>query len=413
MIDKFYSNAKKINYLRSGPLGEHIDNFSKSLLNKGYSNQNLVVKIRAVGRLSNWMSFHNLGIENFSEKIITKFLEDSHLARNGLKVQSCALGQFLDFLRSKEVLTAAKPKHIDTRQPIEKEFSDYLVYDRGISKEAIRYQLLIAHRFLKTRFGTDRFDCDQLCASDVIQFTLNNAYKYKLRSSQTMLSALKCFLRFLYMRGKTPTNLTGCIHRVANWRLSSLPTFLESEQVEKLLACVDQSTRIGIRDYAILLLLVRLGLRGGEVVNLTLEDIDWDAGSIIVRGKSDWHNPLPLTEDVGESIAKYLRYSRPKCSCRQVFIRYFAPYKKLANSSAITSLVNKYLKKADLNPARKGAHLLRYSFATRMIQQGNTLSEIGGILGHQFHSSTEIYAKVAIPSLRELAKPWPGKFDHD
>ena len=144
------------------------------------------------------------------------------------------------------------------------------------------------------------------------------------------------------------------------------------------------------------------------MVELRLEDVDWEAGTITVRGKSSCHNKLPLPWDVGEAMVQYLRCGRPRCSCRHVFLRAIAPYGRLRTSSAITSLVKHYLVRVGLSPAKKGAHVLRHSLATNMIQGGSTLAEIGDILGHQFHSSTEIYAKVALNALQRLAQPWPG-----
>ncbi len=203
-------------------------------------------------------------------------------------------------------------------------------------------------------------------------------------------------------------DLAGCVFRVANWHLAGLPNYLESKQVEQLLHGVDRATPSGRRDYAILVLLARLGLRGGEVVNLCLKDIDWEAGTITVQGKSNRHNCLPLPQDVGEAIVEYLRHGRPEYSSRRVFVRATAPNGDLITSGAITGIVRKYILKTGLHPARKGAHVLRHSLATRMIRGGNTLDEIGDILGHQFRTSTEIYAKVATTALRKLARPWPG-----
>jgi site-specific recombinase XerD len=408
MIEQFYSRSKTIVRLRSGLFGRHIDGFAESLSKQGYSSNVIVVKIRAAGMLGRWLSQKQHKLGTLDEQQVLEFLEYCSRNQQIPDILPATLNQLLHYLREAGVVPLAKPICTDTREPIEKEFEEYLTNERGLLAPAIRYQQLIAKRFLIERFGTSPFDCGRLCADDVAQFTLRHVYTYKLRSAQTMLSALRGFLRFLYIGGKTPNDLTGCVHRVTNWHLAGLPKFLESRQVEQLLKSVKQTARSGLRDYAILLLLARLGLRGGEVVKLELEDIDWVEGTVIVRGKGRWSNCLPIPQDVGEAIVKYLRYVRPKCSCRKVFIRALAPYEGLLSSSAITAIVKRHLNKAGLHPAKKGAHVLRHSLATRMIQGGNTLDEIGDILGHQFHSSTEIYAKVAITALRALAQPWPG-----
>ena len=408
MINKVYSSAKLITRLRSGPLGEHIDGFAETLYKEGYSLHVLKGKFQIVVMLGSWLSQQQIDIAAIDEQCIAEFLDHCSRRRQLGNLYTGTLDQLLTYLRKKGVLPAAVHVDVDTRQPIERNFSDYLAYERGLSAPVIKYQLLIARRFLTERFGNSSFDCSRLCAADVTQFTLRHVNTHKLRSAQTMLLALRGFLRYLHMQGETPNDLTGCIFRVTNWRLAGLPKFLEPRQVEQLLKSVDQTARSGLRDYAILLLLARLGLRGGEVIKMELEDIDWDAGTITVRGKSGCHNRLPIPQDVGEAIVKYLRYGRPKFSSRKVFIRASAPYHRLLSSSAITSIVKKHLKKAGLHSAKKGAHVLRHSLATRMIRGGNTLDEIGDILGHQFHSSTEIYAKVAITALRALAQPWPG-----
>lgn len=408
MIEQFYSGSKTIVGLRSGLLGRHIDGFAVSLSKQGYSSNVIAVKIRAAGMLGKWLSQKQRKLETLDEQQVLEFLEYCSRNKQIPDALPATCNQLLHYLREVGVVPLAKRICTDTREPIEKAFEDYLINERGLLAPAIRYQILIAKRFLTERFGTNPFDCSRLCADDVTQFTLRHVYTYKLRTAQTMLSALRGFLRFLHLRGETRSNLIGCVHRVTNWHLAGLPKFLESREVEQLLESVDQTARSGLRDYAILLLLARLGLRGGEVVTLELEDIDWVEGTIVVRGKGGWANRLPIPQDVGEAIVKYLRYVRPRCSCRKVFIRAVAPYQGLLSTSAITTIVKKHLNKADLHPAKKGAHVLRHSLATRMIRGGNTLDEIGDILGHRFHSSTEIYAKVAITALRALAQPWPG-----
>ena len=194
---------------------------------------------------------------------------------------------------------------------------------------------------------------------------------------------------------------------VVKAKLASLPTYLSAAQVQKVLDGCDRATAMGRRDYAILLLLARLGLRAAEVVHMMLEDIDWDAGELVIRGKSRREDRLPLPEDVGKALAEYLRDGRPRCSSRRVFIRLSAPHQGFSSSVAICDVVRRALSRAGLNPAFKGAHLLRHSLATRMLRGGASMAEIGQILRHRLASTTEIYAKVDLTALRALAEPWP------
>ena len=410
MIEQLYSRPGTITRMRSSPLGKHIDGFADWLSKQGYTPNVNREKIRAVSSLGWWLHTQHIDLSALEERTIDEFMEYSCQRRRLSDAQSAALRQLLCYLRKVGVVSGTVPRKNEYKyRAIEKEFANYLANERGVSEPVIKQQLFVARRFLIERFGTGPFRCDRLSASDVTQFTQRHVHEYKLRTAQTMLSALRSFLRFLYVQGKTSNDLTGCIFRVANWRLSGLPSYLETKQVEHLLQSVDQTTRSGLRDYAILLLLARLGIRGGEIVNLELDDIDWEAGTITIKGKSKWHNRLPIPQDVGEAMVKYLRYGRPRYPSRRVFLRAVAPYRELRSSSAITAIVRGHLARAGLHPSKKGPHLLRHSLATKMIREGNTLDEIGGILGHQFHSSTEIYAKVAIKALRALAQTWPGE----
>ena len=409
MIDQLFSTPETIVRLRAGPLGKYVDGFAEELSAQGYSPSTVRQKIRWVGRLNQWLGEKQVDTADLDEERVAEFLACRRATPDSQNPDAVTFRQLLYSLRSAGLVPEASSRGSEhQRHPVLDEFARYLAEERGLGAGARRYQLLIADRFLGERFGAKPIDCRLLSANDVSAFTLRHTPSYTLRTAQTMLSALRGFLRFLVQRGHTPTNLTGCVFRVAVWRLSGLPKFLKPDQVERLLESIDRATSTGLRDYAILLLLARLGLRGGEVVELKLEDVDWDAGTITVRGKSNRHNRLPLPWDVGEAIVQYLRVGRPQCSSRHVFLRAIAPRGSLQSSSAITSLVKHHLQRAGLDPAKRGAHVLRHSLATRMIQGGNTLAEIGEILGHQFHSSTEIYAKVALNALRELAQPWPG-----
>ncbi|MCH7565905.1 MAG: tyrosine-type recombinase/integrase, partial [Gemmatimonadetes bacterium] len=183
--------------------------------------------------------------------------------------------------------------------------------------------------------------------------------------------------------------------------------YLSVEEIEDLLDACDQSTRTGRRDYAILVLLARLGLRAGEVVALELDDIDWRAGEIVVRGKGLLHDRLPLPPEVGEALAAYLRWHRPPVSTRRVFVRMRAPLRGFAGPSTVSTIVRRALDRAGLNPPLKGAHLLRHSLATGMLRSGASMAEIGEILRHRSPNTTEIYAKIDFVGLRPLAQPWP------
>lgn len=191
-------------------------------------------------------------------------------------------------------------------------------------------------------------------------------------------------------------------------RRPKLPWYLEAQEVEKVLESCDRRRKMGKRDYAILLLLARLGLRAGEVAHLTLDEIDWRAGELLIRGKGTRVDRLPLPHEVGEALADYLQKGRPACSSRCLFIKCKAPLEGFARRGSISCVVGAALRRAHLNPPHKGAHILRHSLATGMLRNGASLGEIGQVLRHQQPQTTEIYAKVDFNALRTLALPWPG-----
>jgi site-specific recombinase XerD len=219
---------------------------------------------------------------------------------------------------------------------------------------------------------------------------------------------LRSFLRYLRQRGQIATDLAGAVPAIACWSLSGLPKFLPADQVKQVLACCDRTTPVGKRNYAILLLLARLGLRAGEIVALALDDIDWENGDILVRGKGQRLARLPLPSDVGEALVEYLRDVRPAGRTRRLFLRIRAPLRGLASSVSVDCIVARALKRAGLAPPLKGAHLLRHSLATDLLRQGASLAEIGQLLRHSQPNTTQIYAKVDIEALRGIAVAWPA-----
>ena len=223
-----------------------------------------------------------------------------------------------------------------------------------------------------------------------------------------MTSAFRSFFRFLFQHGELRLDLAPSVPTVADWRLSAIPKYITPAEVARVLGSCDRQTAIGRRDYAILLLLARLGLRAGEIVALRLDDIDWRSGEILIRGKGFLHDRMPLPVDAGQALASYLRHDRPSCKTRSVFICMRAPQRRFARAATVSTIVKRALARAGLHPGFKGAHLLRHSLATSMIRSGASMGEIGEILRHRRPSTTEIYAKLDFEGLRSLAQPWPG-----
>jgi integrase/recombinase XerD len=391
----------------TGPLGSHIGGFAILLGREGYARQTVRAKCALVADLSRWLEVHGLSVDTLDEGRLAQFHEHRHdKRRRGDVFTSQQLrGYLYDIGCIQAPALKVELGPVDERIG---EFERFLRSERGLSPATLINYLPMARRFLVDRFGDSALHFDELRATDIHRYIVCHARSGSLGGAKLLVTALRSFLRFLHQRGAIATDLAAAVPGVASWRLSHLPKTLPPEQVRRLLASCDRGTPTGQRDYAILLLLARLGLRAGEVVAMTLDDLDWECGEIVVRGKGQRLTRLPLPTDVGAALADYLRHVRPTCSTRRVFIRMFAPYRGLASPVAICCVVRRALKRAGLNPESKGAHLLRHSLATDLLRRGASLVEIGQLLRHSQPNTTQIYAKVDIAALRAIALPWPG-----
>ena len=252
-------------------------------------------------------------------------------------------------------------------------------------------------------------DLGKISQEEVIRYIERHAQDWSPGTGKAMCWSLRAFLRYLHHQGLNPRALADCVPSMRRWKLASLPTFLPAAQVQKALDGCDRATSMGRRDYAILMMLAELGLRAGEVATLTLDDIDWRAGEMLVRAKGRQRARMPIPPDVGTAIVAYLRNGRPKSSCRKLFIRTLAPHVGFASASAITMVAKTALVRVGIEGcAHRGAHIFRHSLATELLRSGATLTEIGQLLRHESHDTTRIYAKVDIEALRTLSLPWPG-----
>jgi len=247
-----------------------------------------------------------------------------------------------------------------------------------------------------------------LSAGDVVRFVQRQAPRLHLKGAKMLTTALRSFLHYARYRGDIARDLSTAVPTVANWSMSSIPRAIPADAVRQLLASINRRTAMGRRDYAILLLLARLGLRGIEVIRLMLEDIDWKAGSLSIQGKGGRRTTLPLPTDVGAAIAAYLRQGRPRSNSRRLFLRMQAPFRGFIKG-AIGMLVRNALLRAGIKTSpTRGAHQFRHALATEMLRHGASLAEIGEVLSHRNPETSMIYTKVDLDSLRPLALPWPG-----
>lgn len=281
-------------------------------------------------------------------------------------------------------------------------YRDYLTVERGLNPGTIEDYARVVSRFLAALTGRD---LAELTAAEVSEFMTSQCGQVSTRGAERLATGLRSFLGFALVEGLIKVPLTGAVPSVARWSGATLPRGLTSKQVAGLMASCDRRRGIGRRDYAILVLLVRLGLRAAEVAALRLDDIDWRAGEIVVRGKGRTEERLPLPPDVGAAIAAYLRRSRPRRPEREVFLRVCAPIRGLA-PQGVAEVVRAASERAGLGSF--GSHRLRHTAGTQMLRAGASLPEVAQVLRHRTIATTTIYAKVDHLALRELAAPWPG-----
>jgi len=375
MLESFFQNPVSAKGLPES-LVLQLKGFIKSRMEEGYADQTVRAKLQLLTKLGQWLGRNRLSITNLDEQLVGAFLKHRKRVQLGnLKT----LQQFLNHLRKSGVVRDREM--VPDQSPMAEllnRYEEYLRSERGLVTITIRDYKSSVRKFLVERFRKGQL-LKELKLSDISDFILQHGRSMGVRRAQLMTTALRSFFRFLFQRGELATNLAASVPTVANWRLSTLPKYRSTEEVKRVLKTCNRRTATGRRDYAILLLLARLGLRAGEVIALQLDDINWRAGEILVRGKGLVHDRMPLPADVGQALASYLRRDRPACQTRQVFVRIRAPRRGFAGPSALTTIVYRAFARADLHPPFKGAHSLRHyvEFLTMSSDIGQRPAHVG------------------------------------
>lgn len=408
-IDRYYTNPKTLRRMREGPLAGYIDLFADRLHKEGHCRQSAWRNLHVVSDFSHWMARNGVPVVELDEQIVERYKRLSARYRSLLASDRPALLRFLSVLRDTGVIAHQCPKVVDSGEQIECDFERYLIEQCGLTRvSTIRHKPTVL-QFLREQCGDGDRPVSLLTPADVIAFVERHAEDHSTRSAQMMCWSLRSFLRYLHYRGEISTDLTGSVPTIRRCSHASLPSFVHPDVIEQVLSTCDRRSSIGRRNYAVLMLLARLGLRANEIRTLCLEDIDWRSGQLTVQGKGRRIALMPLPVDAGGAIADYLRNGRPESDSRQVFLRHVAPNNGFASSSAISYLAKDALTRAGVaGIAHKGAHVFRHSLATHLLGAGASLTEIGQVLRHQRHDTTRTYAKVDLRSLRGIALPWPG-----
>jgi len=392
----------------TGPLQPYAAGFGEELARLGYTKHSASYQLQLLAHLSRWLSSEGLNISELTSAITEEFLAARRAAGYHLWLSPKALAPMLSYLRALGAVPLAPVPVLSPAEALLAQYQAYLTSQRGVTAESARGYGYVLRPFLHRHQSADgALDLGGLTPGDVTSFVVSHVPRLRRGSAKLTVSALRSLLQYLHVQGIIPETLAMAVPSVARWRLAGLPKALESEHVNRLLASCNQDTLVGRRDFAILTMLARLGLRAGEIARLTLEDIDWRRGEIAVRGKGNRHERLPLPVDVGSAVAAYLRHGRPVEDSRQLFLRVRAPHRGLS-SSGVTQVVFDAARRANL-ALPMAAHRLRHTAATQMLRAGASLAEVGQVLRHRSPVSTAIYAKVDRERLRTVARPWPSE----
>jgi site-specific recombinase XerD len=388
-----------------GPLSVYAAGFREELVLLGYSAGAAAEHVRLLGDLSAWLAREHVAAGGLTAGQMARFLGGR--TRRGHRGLTTAAGAapLLEYLIVLGVVPA--PARVVPGGPagaLLERYRRYLVSQRGLSDREVARHLAVARLFAESS-GSGELDWAAVTAGDVTRFVVQQCSARSRPAACKLVSELRSLLRFAQMEGWTAAALSQAVPPVAAWSASSLPRWVAPEQVAALLAGCDRQTAPGRRDFAILVLLARLGLRAGEVAAMQLGDIDWRAGEAVVHGKGRREEKLPLPQDVGEALTDYLQHGRPRAASRSVFLRVRAPLRGLT-PQGVSCVVYGASQRAGLRPI--GAHRLRHTAATEMLRAGASLTEVGQVLRQRAAGTTAIYAKVDHNALRALARPWPG-----
>ena len=410
MLEKYFSAPKTLRRLRGGISGPHIDAFADDLERDGYAPASAVRYIRAAAHLGCFAQRKGVVLSDIDSNTIDSF--DRHLShcrcphfkrakigyhsRFGVKL-------FHQHLIGCGICPTEPVPEVRAVPVLVTAFCDWFRTHRGVKEPTLRHYARGATDLLRT-LGED---VGQWKGQALRSFLLERASQCGTSTTQSLITSLRAFLRFLNFRGELHNDLALAIPAVAHWRLARLPRCLSAEEVDRLIAACKGTDSGQLRDRAILLMLARLGLRSGDVARLRLTDIDWSSGTLQVTGKGRYQVRLPLPQDVGDALLRYLECRPASLDTDHVFIRSIAPCRPFASGDGVSSVVKHALKRANIESPAKGAHLLRHTAATEMLRNGVPLDQAGLVLRHRSIDMTAYYAKADVALLKQIAQPWP------
>jgi site-specific recombinase XerD len=389
----------------------YLEDFATELVASGYAVMSARDYVRSAAHLGRWMDADGIDLDQLTDELIARFArhecECSGASRHHRRPSQryvARVERFVRHLKSRGVVSAGtegRPRALPT--PLVG-FRAWMTSHRGATQRTIDHYEDRIERMLPA-LGSDPACYD---AGLVRQALLREVRDRSCTYAKSFVTALRAFLRFLVAQGRCRPYLDRAVPTIREWKLSALPRYLEADDVDRVIASCDLSKPHGVRDRAVLLLLARLGLRAGDIVAMRPDDLDWEAGTVRVRGKGHKEVRLPLPQDAGEALAEYLVSARPSSHHERVFLCANAPVRPFATSAVVSTIVRFAIERAGItDPPSKGAHLLRHSAATAMLRSGASLDAIATVLRHESSDMTAYYAKVDLELLQLVAQPWP------
>jgi site-specific recombinase XerD len=391
MMREFFKSPFRIQQLRGGQGGQLLDIFTEDLLQSGFAQSTARRHIRAAEHLLYWANRKGMRPSAFDDLALDEFAR--HLRR--CRCKGFGHAQRRDLQNGARLFIGNLRRAASLPTPsIQRGTCDATLYNYN--------------HHLRALLRTVEDDTTQFEARSLRQFVQDTCRGSGWATGKQCTTAVRAFLRYLIAEGKCAAGLDACIPALAHWRLSSLPRYLQPEEVERVIAACSPTLEAGLRDRAILLLLARVGLRAGDILRLCLSDLDWKNATLRVVGKGRRQTLLPMTQEVGDALVAYIKDGRQPINNDTLFIRSRAPFRPFASHCAISVIVAQAMRRAGVRcPSRGAAHVLRHSVASSMLRQGASLQEIAGVLRHRSIATTEIYAKVDVVALGEIAQPWP------
>ncbi len=391
---------------KAGLLAPHVEDYRAWLTDRGYTPGTVTNMLKDLGQVGVWLSSEGLDVSQFNEERASAFLTARRAAGCRHVPGTRAMVPLLTYLRGADVVAPLEPAVTPLGQLLV-EYRSWMVQERGLAAMTVlRYENTARRLLQEQAMKGDVFEPSALTGVDVNAFLLRECGRVSSGSAKGRVGELRSILRFLYLRGITPLRLGTAVPPVGGWRLATLPPpAMSATDIQRLLDSCDRGSAVGIRDFAIMMLVARLGLRSIEVARLELGDVNWRAGELIIRGKGGRQDRLPLPAEVGEALVGYLSAGRNPQDARQLFLRCRAPRGPI-RPDLVGDVVERACLRAGL--PHVGPHRLRHALAGELLRQGAGLVAISQVLRHQDLATTALYAKVDLGTLRQVAQPWPG-----